>query len=310
MRWLARAAALFIPVAAMGQSLDRYPVIDVHLHSRSLPDLRGQGPNPVTGAPPLQSVEAHVKATQAAMERNNVVLGIVGGPLDQLGAYQAAGGARLWASMLLGAPGVDVAELRRLYGTGELRAMGEVIAQYTGLSPSGPELAPYFALAAELDIPVGIHTGLSSPGITRTYPRFRVALGNPIHLEELLNRHPDLRVYVMHAGWPFLSETIGILGIYPQVYVDIGLVSWGIPREEFYDYLQALVRAGFGDRIMFGSDQMAWPDAIDLAVETVKSAGFLSDAQKRAILYDNAARFLRLSEGEQAAHRAAAAGPR
>ncbi len=46
---------------------------------------------------------------------------------------------------------------------------------------------------------------------------------------------------------------------------------------------------------MFGSDQMTWPDAIGLAVETIEKADFLSADQKRDILYNNAARFLRLS---------------
>jgi len=110
----------------------------------------------------------------------------------------------------------------------------------------------------------------------------------------------------MHAGWPFLAETVGILNVYPQVYVDIAVVNWIRPREEFYAYLRELIKAGFLDRIMFGSDQMSWPDAIDLAVETIKSATFLSDAEKRAILYDNAARFLHLSEPERTAHHAMA----
>ena len=303
MRWLVGFVFILIPVAATAQSLDRYPIIDVHLHTMNLRDL---GPNPVTGAAPPQSVEDHVRATVDAMKRNNIVLGIVGGPLDQLGAFRDVGGARVWASPLFGSPSIDLTELRHLYQTGALRAMGEITAQYEGLSPSGPELEPYFALAAELDIPVGIHTGLSFPGITRTAPRFRVSLGNPIHFEELLNRHPNLRVYIMHAGWPFLAETIGILNVYPQVYVDIAVVNWIRPREEFYAYLRELIKAGFLDRIMFGSDQMSWPDAIDLAVETVKSANFLSNEQKRAILYDNAARFLHLSEAERTAHHAMA----
>lgn len=157
-------------------------------------------------------------------------------------------------------------------------------------------------MAEELDIPVGIHTGPSFPGITRTAPRFWVSLGNPIHFEELLNRHPNLRVYIMHAGWPFLAETVGILNVYPQVYLDIAAGNRIRPREEFYSYLRELIKAGFLDRIMFGSDQMSWPDAIDLAVETVKSANFLSDEEKRAILYDNAVRFLHLSEAERTAH--------
>jgi hypothetical protein len=36
---------------------------------------------------------------------------------------------------------------------------------------------------------------------------------------------------------------------------------------------------------MFGSDQMTWPDAIGMAVETIEKADFLSDEQKRDILY-------------------------
>lgn len=302
-KWLVRFVLILIPLSATAQSLDRYPIIDVHLHTMN---LRGLGPNPVTGAAPSQSVADHVRGTVDAMKRNNIVLGIVGGPLAELGAFRDAGGARVWASPLFGSPSMDLGELRHLYRTGALRAMGEITAQYDGLSPSGPELEPYFALAEELDIPVGIHTGLSFPGITRSAPKFRVSLGSPLHVEEMLNRHPNLRVYIMHAGWPFLAETIGILNVYPQVYLDIAVLNWIRPREEFYSYLRELIKAGFLGRIMFGSDQMSWPDAIDLAVKTVKSANFLSDEEKRAILYDNAARFLHLSAAERADHHAMA----
>jgi predicted TIM-barrel fold metal-dependent hydrolase len=55
------------------------------------------------------------------------------------------------------------------------------------------------------------------------------------------------------------------------------------------------VDAGFGKRIMFGTDQMFWPDAMALAVERIQSADYLSREQKRDILYNNAARFYRLA---------------
>jgi predicted TIM-barrel fold metal-dependent hydrolase len=45
---------------------------------------------------------------------------------------------------------------------------------------------------------------------------------------------------------------------------------------------------------MFGSDQMVWPEAIPRAIDAIQSAPFLTAAQKRDILHDNAARFLRL----------------
>jgi predicted TIM-barrel fold metal-dependent hydrolase len=41
---------------------------------------------------------------------------------------------------------------------------------------------------------------------------------------------------------------------------------------------------------------MVWPDALEFAIDNIESADFLTERQKRDILYNNAARFLRLSE--------------
>jgi hypothetical protein len=54
------------------------------------------------------------------------------------------------------------------------------------------------------------------------------------------------------------------------------------------------MRAGFGKRLMFGTDQMYWPEGIAMAVDGVNSASFLSHAEKRDIFYSNAARFYKL----------------
>jgi predicted TIM-barrel fold metal-dependent hydrolase len=113
-------------------------------------------------------------------------------------------------------------------------------------------------------------------------------------LEDVLVRHPRLRLYVMHAGWPFLENMIALLNAYPQVYVDVGVIDWTKPRKEFDRYLRGLVEAGYGKRIMFGSDQMVWPEAIEMAVAAIQSADYLSPEQKGDIFYHNAARFLRL----------------
>ena len=83
---------------------------------------------------------------------------------------------------------------------------------------------------------------------------------------------------------------------YPQLHGDVSTISWVIPRAAFYDYLQALVRAGLGKRVMFGSDQMRWPEKIGEAIEAIEQAPFLTEEQKRDILYHNAVRFLRLGQ--------------
>ena len=78
---------------------------------------------------------------------------------------------------------------------GGFKVMGEMGFQYQGLSPSDPSVDAYFALAEELDIPVGIHMGTGGSGRANiTMPKFRGSMGNPLLLEDLLARHPKLRV--------------------------------------------------------------------------------------------------------------------
>jgi predicted TIM-barrel fold metal-dependent hydrolase len=95
---------------------------------------------------------------------------------------------------------------------------------------------------------------------------------------------------------------MALLYAHPQVYLDTGVIVYTQPRPTFYRYLQSLVDAGFGERIMFGSDQMVWPETIERSIQVIKDAPFLNEAQKRNILYNNAARFLRLDAATIAKH--------
>jgi predicted TIM-barrel fold metal-dependent hydrolase len=153
-----------------------------------------------------------------------------------------------------------------------------------------------------LDIPVGIHMGPGGPGDPYDDSGYRVTLGNPLLLEEVLVRHPQLRVYIMHASYPMAAELRALMFSHPQVYVDVGSIVYTEPRPAFYRFLQEIVEAGYGDRIMFGSDQMIWPGIIEPSIKSIEDAPFLTSAQKRDIFYNNAARFLRLSKEEIARH--------
>lgn len=98
----------------------------------------------------------------------------------------------------------------------------------------------------------------------------------------------------LQSRW--LQETLAIMSVYPRVYTDISAVNWMGPREQFRETLLRFLRAGLGKRLMFGSDQMIWPDAFEIAVDAVESADYLSPEQKRDIFCLNAARFLRLDK--------------
>jgi predicted TIM-barrel fold metal-dependent hydrolase len=254
-------------------------------------------PNPRTGQPMTASTEQeHMRATLAEMKKYNIVKAVVSNHYPAVLRWHAAAPDRIVVSYGFDDPArVDLALVRREHAAGRLMALGEVALQYEGVSPNDPKMEPIWALAEELDLPVGLHTGLAPPRTPYTCcPKFRNALGNPALLEEVLIRHPRLRIYLMHAGFPYEQETIAIMHMYPQVYADLGVLDWSRPREEFHEYLRTLVRSGFGKRLMFGSDQMVWPEAVGLAVEGIESASFLTEEQKRDIFYNNAVRFFRL----------------
>ena len=107
----------------------------------------------------------------------------------------------------------------------------------------------------------------------------------------------------MHAGYPMIDDLLAVLYTHPQVYVDVGVIAYTQPRPAFYRYLQAIFDAGFGKRVMYGSDNMVWPETIERSIRVIEEAPFLNAQQKRAILYDNAARFLRLNEEQMRKHR-------
>ena len=274
------------------------PIIDMHVHAFGW-DHQGNPPppNPLTGEVPAARTDGEaMEASLAELRRYNVVRAVAGGPPEHVSRWHAADPERIIGGTMMPLP--DVSVLREDFLAGRLGVMGELAPQYMGVAPNDPQLEPYWALAEELDIPVGIHTGLAPPRTPyQCCPEFRNTLGNPALLEEVLVRHPKVRVYLMHAGYPYLQETKAIMHMYPQVYADLGAIDWLRPREEFHEYLRALVRAGFGKRLMFGSDQMVWPEGIGMAIEGIESAAFLTEEQKRDILYNNAVRFLRLNEG-------------
>ncbi len=307
--WLvAMMAMLLTPVSLIAQSerstvqQRRPPVIDMHMHAdlpphevpAAAPALCRPAPCRGNGHATVNHAET-LRKTLDMMERYNVIRAFLSGiDLRIVQQWVDAAPGRFIAAPFILEPGQpDLQLLKQEYAAGRLQGLGEIATQLTGVAPNDPALEPYFALAEERDLPVLIHTA----GIGPYLPGFRVSAGNPLLLEDVLVGHPKLRLYVENAGYPYRGEMIAMMTQYPQLYADVSTITWVIPRAAFYDYLQAFVRAGLGKRLMFGSDQMRWPEKIGEGIEAVEQAPFLSADEKRDILYHNAVRFLRL-EGE------------
>jgi predicted TIM-barrel fold metal-dependent hydrolase len=322
---LAAALVAVAPGRALSQNAPAAPppVIDVHVHAmdESFPGLGPMCPNtpgftasdPSTPEAPFGWVQVactpmlypsakgeYLKDVLAEMERLNVTAVVYGDPASVQKWRDAAParvipGTSFSEGMTPGAR-VPVDKLRTIFTTGGFKAMGEIGLQYEGLSPSDMSVDKYFALAEQLDVPVAIHMGTGGSGRANiSTPAYRGSMGNPLLLEDLLARHPKLRVQVMHAGYPMIDNMLTLLQANSHVYVDVAGLIWSYPIKEVNRYIERLVDAGFGDRVMFGTDQMGWPKLMAYSISLIQNADYLSPAQKRDILYNNAARFLRIA---------------
>lgn len=328
--FLSFAIVLSTCLIAMAQKKP-LPVIDMHLHA-----MHVKGSNPARiGAPfrvmglqdpakPYSETYSEALKTSAwtdrqlvattnddslkiltlnALQKHNVYA-VCSGDIATVRDWKKTSPHRIinaldWGFGMVKNQGLSVDSLERLFKTGEFKVFGEIAIQYAGYNASDSAFEPYLAMAEKLDIPIGIHLGPGPPGAPYlNSEHYRARLHSPFGLEEALIRHPKLRMYAMHAGWPMLDEMIATLYAHPQLYVDVAAICYMIPEKEFYFYLGRLVNAGFGKRIMFGSDNMLWPQAIELGIRAINEAPFLTASQKRDILFNNATRFLRLSEDE------------
>ena len=317
---------------ASSSAVAQLPVIDMHLHASGSAD---QGTPPLAMCTPFKAMpvwdqrkpyenvfigrlkrpdckdpvwspvsdKALLAETIAAMERRNVY-GVLSGTPELVAAWRKAAPGRFWPGLGFNmARGYSLERVAQLHASGDLAVLAEVTTQYEGIEPNDPRLEPYWALAERLDLPVGIHVGTGPFGVIYLGSTgYRARLHSALTMEEVLVRHPRLRVYLAHAGYPMIDDLLALLYAHPQVHVDTGVIVFTQPRAAFYRYLQRIVEAGFADRVMFGSDQMVWPGVIERSIRVIEGAPFLTEQQKRDILYNNAARFLRLTPQEIAVH--------
>ncbi len=293
------------------------PIIDVHVHAMAGAGFGGElcpwflsnmpGADPEDGPPsfissgcarPLKaaaSAEEFQEAIFETAERLNIIM-VASGSAEILHKWKAAAPDRVIPSLgLSSADEMTVEAFEDSLSNGFYQVMGEVAPQYRGMSPSDMSLDAYFGVAEKLGIPVAIHMGTGGNGMANlTSPAYRASMGRPFLLEDMLARHPKLKIWVMHAGYPMIDEMIALMGAHAYVYVDLAGFIWSYPLEEIHMYLKRLVQAGFGKRILYGTDLMIWPELLETSIGVIENANYLSEDQKRDIFFNNAVRFFKL----------------
>jgi hypothetical protein len=97
-------------------------------------------------------------------------------------------------------------------------------------------------LAAELDLPVQIHTGMGQGHRT-----------NAAHLQPAIQRFPATRFVLLHCSYPWIQDVSMLVDKYPNVYPDLSLLPL-ISTRASITMLHELIERATLDRIFWGCD--------------------------------------------------------
>jgi len=180
--------------------------------------------------------------------------------------YVADAGAEVDRLFKIGIRGLKVHPSHQLYSPNAYR---------DGLGP----LAAVYERAQANGLVVMVHTG------TSIFPGARNLHAQPILADDISVDYPDLVVILAHGGRPlWMDEAFFLVRRHRNMYMDIS----GIPPQKLLEYFPRLEE--IADKVLFGTD---WPGP---GVPDVKGniekfmAVPMSDATRRKILYNNAAR--------------------
>jgi len=152
---------------------------------------------------------------------------------------------------------------------------------YNHFYPNESRMYPLYAMAQEERLPVLIHTGSS------IFKGSKVKYANPLYLDDLATDFPDLCLIMAHSGRGLWYEKAFFLSrIHPNLHLEIS----GLPPKNLLNYFPDMEENI--DKFIYGSD---WPGVktISSNIEAIKALP-LTEESKRKILYENAARVLRL----------------
>jgi len=150
-----------------------------------------------------------------------------------------------------------------------------------GFDPSGAGLAGVFEQIEAAALPVVLHVGDAPDAGPFTVPAV---------VDRLLARHPALRLVIAHMGSSQFGHYLSLAERHPTVALDTTMVFTGFRACDPFPAALVPRLEAVSDRILFGSDFPTIPYPVSHAVLSLLDLP-LSDAAKRRLLWDNAARW-------------------
>lgn len=158
-----------------------------------------------------------------------------------------------------------------------------------GFDPSDPAHEELFSTIEDLGVPCVFHGGNTTMGAGAPGGRgLELRHGNPLLLDELAARHPELQILIAHPAFPWEAEQLAICQQKGNVYMDLS--GW-LPKyidEQVLHYAGTILR----DKVMFGTDYpMIEPE--EWLASFAEHTDYDAETQRK-LLWENAEQFLGL----------------
>ncbi|HMQ15744.1 MAG TPA: amidohydrolase family protein [Phycisphaerae bacterium] len=154
------------------------------------------------------------------------------------------------ADKLVGFAGIDPTEPSCLdelaQAQDELRLKGVTISPaLQDFHPADTRACAVYEACAQRGLPVVFQQN-------HRHPAAKMEFARPLLLDEVAVQHPELKIVVAHMGFPWVQETIALLGKHRNVFAD---VSGLLPRRWLtYNALMWAYECGVMEKLLFGSD--------------------------------------------------------
>lgn len=178
--------------------------------------------------------------------------------------------------------------------------LGLKLYPHSGFYPDDERLNEVYEIASERNAPVLIHTGIKA----QIYQR--MIFNNPTRVDEVATRFPNLKIIIMHAGYPWLNEALCVSRLNPNVYIDLtflDVLEYTFEEGLLESVVKRFSRVLGAEKIVWGSEgeHLDLPayrddgiDRVKKCIEKILGFNFLKETEKENILYNNAARLLGL----------------
>lgn len=117
---------------------------------------------------------------------------------------------------------------------------------YQNIHPNDPRFQPVYERLEKWGIPILIHQGTTFPR------RAPLKYAQPVQLEDIALKYPDLIMVIAHLGHPWVEETAVLIRKQPNFYADISALYYR--PWQFYNALVTCMEYGVMHKLLFGTD--------------------------------------------------------